>query len=40
MNMLDTALSIYEVMDGYLIASVFVFALGIVWSVEFRRGGK
>ena len=36
--MLDTALNIYEVMDCYLIAGVFVFAFGIVWSVDFRRG--
>lgn len=39
MSILETALSIYEVMDCYLIAAVFVFSFGIVWSIEFKRGG-
>ena len=37
MNIIDTALSIYDVMDWYLVASVFVFAVGIVWLIDFRR---
>jgi len=40
MNMIDTALSIYEVMDCYLIVAVFAFAFGLVWSIDFKRGGK
>ena len=36
MGMIDTALSIYDVMDWYLVASVFVFAVGIVWLIDFR----
>ncbi len=34
--MLDTALSIYDVMDSYTVAMIVVFVVGILCSV--RRG--
>ncbi len=31
--MIDTAISIYDVMDSYLVAMIVVFAVGILCSV-------